>query len=129
MLKDFDSWNLIKKNLNSKNNYLPFYRERQIRWCSLGVNLGYEQDGTGKDFARPVLILKGFNRYVCLVIPLTTSKNKNSYLIPIGLIDNKKAKVIISQIRLIDTKRLDKHITTINKSIFTKIKKAIKDLL
>jgi mRNA interferase MazF len=129
MDKEFDKWNDIKKETNSQNEYLLYYHERQIRWCKLGVNVGFEQDGTGKEYSRPVLVIKAFSRQVCLVIPLTTSQKNNKYHIPIGDIGNKKAFAIISQIPLIDTKRLDKHVATLNKALFEQIRKAIKNLL
>lgn len=127
-MKDFDSWNDFKKVIN-RSIHRPFYRERQIFWCNLGVNVGFEQDGTGKGFSRPVLILRGFSKDVCLIVPLTTSINKNKYLFRIGKIKDKNAQVIISQLKLIDTRRLDQYITTLDKLTFSKIKKSIKDLL
>ena len=129
MEKDFDKWNKIKKETHSNDDYLPLYHKRQIRWCRLGANVGFEQDGTGKDFSRPVLILKGFSRHVCLVVPLTTSTKKNKYHIPVGIVEGRNAFVIISQIRLIDTKRLDQYIMTLDKKIFELIQKAVKGLL
>ena len=128
-MKNFDKWNKEKKQINNLENYLPFYKERQIRWCRLGVNIGYEQDGTGEGFSRPVLILRGFSRRVCLVIPLTTSSKSNPYHINVGIIDGEKAYVIISQIRLIDTRRLDELIETLNKEKFEEIRKAVKEIL
>jgi mRNA interferase MazF len=127
--KDFDSWNIKKKKINKEDTYLPFYHKREIRWCRIGLNIGFEQDGTGVEFSRPVLILKGFSRNVCLVVPLTTSTKKNKYHISIGDIDGKEASVILSQIRLIDTRRLDQHIEFLNKDKFEIIRKAIKDLI
>ena len=61
MEKDFDRWNINKKRLHSQN-VLHFYHEREIWWCSLGVNIGFEQDGTGKNFDRPVIVVRGFNK-------------------------------------------------------------------
>ncbi len=129
MQKDFDKWNARKKAIDKNKDYLPFYRERQVRWCNLGVNIGFEQDGTGEGFSRPVLVLRGFNRNVCLIAPLTTSTKNNPYNIPIGNIDSEATSVIISQIRLVDTKRLYKHIATVDKNTFQKIKNAIKAML
>jgi mRNA interferase MazF len=129
MQKDFNGWNEIKKKIHEVDEYLPLYHERQIRWCRLGANVGFEQDGTGEDFSRPILILRGLSRHVCIVIPLTTSTKKNKYHIPIGVIGGRDAAVIISQIRLIDTKRLDQHIATIGKKSFEDIQKAVKDVL
>ena len=127
-MKNFDDWNKIKKKTHLSDDYLPFYHERQIRWCRLGVNIGYEQDGTGNGFSRPVLILKGLSRHVCLIIPLTTSTKEGGYNMPIGIVDGRSASVIISQIRLIDTKRLYKHIGTLDKKIFKDIQKAVKNI-
>lgn len=127
-MKDFDRWNSFKKNIE-KAGESKFYHPRDIWWCSLGVNIGFEQDGTGSTFERPVLILKGFNKNVCLAIPLTTSKKKNKYLVPIGVVDDKEAQAIISQIRLIDTKRLVNKISVLDKATFETIKKTVKDLI
>lgn len=127
--KDFDMWNEEKKKTHANEEYLPLYYEREVRWCRLGANVGFEQDGTGEDFSRPVLILRGFSRHVCLAVPLTTSSKKNPYYIDLGIVANKKAAVIISQLRLIDTRRLDQHIATINKTNFERIRKAVKGLL
>ena len=129
MQKDFDLWNKVKKNIHSNEKYLPLYHKRQIRWCRLGVNIGFEQDGTGKEFSRPVLILKGLSRHVCIIIPLTTSTKINKYHVSIGMVGGQNASVIISQIRLIDTKRLDQHIATLGKKTFELIQKTVKDLL
>jgi mRNA interferase MazF len=80
--KDFDGWNLIKKNVNSGD--IKYYRNREIWWCKLGINVGFEQDGAGDKYERPALILRGFSRKVCLIIPLTTSEKQNKYIVPIG---------------------------------------------
>ncbi len=129
MRKEFDRWNEIKKKTDAYDAYLPWYHERQVRWCHLGANIGFEQDGTGEDFSRPVLILKGLSRRVCLIVPLTTAAKENEYRVSVGTVDGTKAVAIISQIRLIDVKRLDKQITTLNKKAFERIRKAVKDLL
>ena len=127
-MKDFDRWNEIKKeheNLLGRR----FYKPREIWWCSLGINIGFEQCGTGIRFDRPVLILKSFSKNTCLVIPLTTSNKENKYSIPIGLIKNKRSRLLISQIRIIDTKRLINRITILDKHTFKEIRKTIKDML
>ena len=128
MAKDFDTWNGQKKQIQENESYLPLYSEREIRWCRLGINVGFEQDGTGNGFSRPVLIMKGFSRRVCLIVPLTTSQKKNRYLIPLGTIGDEEAQAIISQLRLIDTRRLDTRIETLDMSRFEQLRKAVKDI-
>ena len=128
MQKDFDGWNEQKKRINDRLQ-APEYNERQIRWCSLGTNVGSEQDGVGKSRSRPVLILKGLSRKLCLVIPLTASLSDNPYHLPIGFVDGKLAAAIISQLRLIDSRRLDVLIGVLGKERFEEIRKAVKAML
>lgn len=127
MQKDFDNWNERKKEIN--NNIPNFYHEREIRWCSLGLNVGFEQDGTSEKYRRPILILKGFSRNVCLIVPLTTSIKKNKYHFSVGIIENEESFAILSQIRLIDTKRLHDRLVILDGKKFEEIKKAIRLLI
>jgi mRNA-degrading endonuclease toxin of MazEF toxin-antitoxin module len=127
MQKDFDSWNERKKEINAEQPV--FYHQREIRWCSLGVNVGFEQDGTSDAFRRPVLIIKGFSRHVCLVVPLTTSIKKNPYHMSVGVIVDREAFAILSQIRLIDTKRLHDRLSILPQDQFDEVRKTIKDLI
>lgn len=45
----------------------------------MGVNIGYEEDGKNEKFERPVLILKKFNQYLILVVPLSSKIKNNKY--------------------------------------------------
>ena len=125
MSKPFREWTENKIVINDLGT-TKLYHTRDVWWCSLGVNIGFEQDGTGQEFQRPVLIVKGFSKQVCLVVPLTTSQKVNPYHIRIGDVDGKGASAIISQVRLIDTKRLINKIGVVDKTTFEQIKKAIK---
>ena len=118
--KNFSEWNEQKQSIhNCRVN--KFYRAREIWWCSLGVNIGFEQDGTGNYNRRPVLILKGLSRNTCFAIPLTTSLKQHPMRICLGIIGNKKTTAIISQMRIIDTKRLVRKIGDANKEKFEEI--------
>jgi len=128
MDRDFDGWNIYKKDIH-KNSQNRFYRPREIRWCFLGVNVGFEENGKGKRYQRPILIIRGFNRQVCWVVPLSTTENINKYLIDIGRVGEKRSKAIISHLKLIDTKRLGDKVGVLNKDKFEIVKKSIRDLL
>jgi len=123
MEKDFDRWNKKKKIVNNVNN--SFYHDREVWWCTLGLNIGFEQDGKGEDFSRPILVIKGFSREVLLCIPLTTRLKEGKYYHDIILNDKIKRKVILSQVRLIDSRRLEEKICTIDKTQFNSIKQKI----
>ena len=124
MEKDFDKWNNQKKVIHNRGEN-KFYHPRDIWWCRLGLNVGYEQDGKDIDFERPILVLKAFGK-ICLIAPLTTSPQKHKYRIPIGLIEGKEATVILSQIKVVDTKRFSEKIGVLNKEIFSNIQKHIR---
>ena len=128
MLKDFDSWNKIKKVLDGEDRE-AFAYPREVWWCSLGVNIGFEQDGKGEDFSRPILVIKGFSKNVLLCIPLTTRLKEGKYYYDIFLGDKIKRKVILSQIRLIDSKRLEEKICTIDERQFDVIKQKVTQLI
>ena len=125
--KIFDVWNGKKKSIN-KTQFTNFYKEREIWWCNLGKNIGSEQDGKGDNYERPILIIKAFSRSVCLIVPLTTSKRSNPYYFKIGLVEDKEASLVISQIRLIDTKRLINKIGIQDVIIFDEVRKTIRNL-
>ncbi|WP_338695238.1 type II toxin-antitoxin system PemK/MazF family toxin [Bradyrhizobium sp. 26S5] len=128
MEKEFDDWNTKKKEIHQRAD-APFYGERELWWCSLGVNVGFEQDGSGKKYDRPVLILRGFSKETCLVIPLTTSVQHHPLRPSIGIVERKEAHALLSQMRIIDTKRLIRKIGFLDKEIFEAMRKAAKDLL
>lgn len=126
-MKHFDEWNGLKKAVNEKTG--KRYGERDIWWCSLGVNVGFEQDGTGKSFERPVVVLRGFSKMVCLVVPLTTSTKANKYHFPLGEIDGKVAAAITSQVRLVDTRRFIDKIGMLETVKFEALKNAVRLLI
>lgn len=123
----FDSWNEHKKCIN-KSKCGVFYREKEIWWCNLGKNIGSEQDGKGENYERPVLIIKAFSCNVCLIIPLTTTLKYNPYYLKINNVDGREASVIITQMRLIDVRRLINRICIVDSLVFSKIRNAIRDL-
>jgi len=122
MQKNFDQWNERKKKLNDHADRV-FFHEREVWWCALGVNIGFEMDGKSKEYSRPVIVLKKYNHYSFLALPLSTSKTTNKYRIPVGPISGKEAAANLSQVRNIDSKRLIKKIGRIELDKFEEIKK------
>lgn len=125
--KDFDSWNTLKKELDAKQNAI-FFHEREIWFCSLGVNIGFEQDGKNHGFARPVLILKKFNNDIFLAVPLSSVVKSGKHYFVLTY-ENRQYTIILSQIRLLDGKRLIRKIRVLPSEEFKEIIKKIKGLL
>ena len=125
--KDFDSWNKKKKIIDQKEiSERVFFNEREVWWGSLGLNIGYEQDGKNDDFERPLLIVKKFNRFIVWVVPLTTIAKDNRFH---HRLKSSGSFVILSQIRLMSTKRFLRLVETINENEFKEIINKIKNFL
>ncbi|MFH1129336.1 MAG: type II toxin-antitoxin system PemK/MazF family toxin [Patescibacteria group bacterium] len=118
--KDFDKWNELKKELHFRNEEILFH-EREIWWCSLGLNVGFEEDGKNKNFERPILIIKKFNRNVLWILPLTRSQRTGDYYYRITQGDEDDSVVILSQLRLISSKRLLRKMRMLEKVEFDDI--------
>ena len=127
-LKDFDKWNELKKKLHLRNEEVLFH-EREIWWCSVGINIGFEEDGKNKLFERPVLIIKKFNKFVLWVLPLTRSKKSGGYYYKIAQGDEDDSVIILSQLRLISSKRLLRKMRMITKQEFVEISEKVKKYL
>ncbi len=127
MNKDFDNWNKRKKVIDCQQKFF-YCNEQELWWCALGMNVGFEQNGVGKEYLRPVLVLKGLSKQTCFVIPLTTSSSSHKFRPHIGLVDNKNAHAILSQLRAIDIKRLVRKIGVLDKDIFDRVRKTVKNM-
>jgi len=128
MKKDFDKWNERKKQLHNVGER-PHYHEREVWWCSIGVNLGNELDGTGKQHDRPIIVIRPFNTETFFGISLVGRNRKGKYYFPVGKIDDRDASANLSQVRIYDTKRLVKKIGTIDSNILNDLCTHLKTIL
>jgi mRNA interferase MazF len=118
MSKDFDNWNEIKKEIDGKKiNRDFFFYEREVWWCSMGLNIGVESDGKNNNFERPVLILKKFNGQMFWAVPLTTKERIGDHYLKI-VHDDGISWVYLSQIKTMSTKRLLRKIGMISEIEF-----------
>lgn len=127
MNKDFKKWH-DKKSQVDEIVERPFFHEREIWFCHLGLNVGFEQDGKGEDFLRPILIIRKFNNEIFWAVPLTRTSKKSRYYFHFTL-NNKESVAILSQVRLIDARRLSHKIGEIGEVEFSQLKDKIKALL
>jgi len=124
----FDKWNKIKKEIHKKDE-IPFFRNWQIWYISMWVNIWFEQDWKNDTFSRPVLILKKFNKDIFLWIPTTTVEKEWRFYFDIWKIRWEKNFLILSQVRLYSSKRLENIIWWIDKDILKEIKQKISKLI
>ncbi len=119
--KDFDKWNEIAKSvdLNNKNREV-FFREQEIWWCSVGVNIGSEIDGKNDQFERPVLIIRKINNELIFIAPLTTKIVDNKFRIKVRCA-NIDSQILLNQCKTISTRRLLRNIGIVKKKVFQEI--------
>ncbi|MBT4937344.1 type II toxin-antitoxin system PemK/MazF family toxin [Candidatus Peregrinibacteria bacterium] len=127
-MKNFSQWNRQKQEIHESDGTV-FFHEREIWFAKLGVNVGYEQDGNGKGFLRPVLIIKKFSNNVFWGLPLTKTKKSGKYYFEFEFIKNIKSYAILSQMKLFDVKRLQYLAGHINKEDYAKVKKSLKQFI
>jgi hypothetical protein len=76
-----------------------------------------------------VIILKQFNKEVFWALPLTTQPKNGKYYFPIDLGDGRERRITLSQLRLVDAKRLKNKFAVLPESQFIELKKAVIALL
>lgn len=126
--KNYSNWGQIKTIVNDKEARL-FYHERDVWWCSVGLNIGDEQDGKGSTFARPVLVFKKFNNNVFWGIPITKKIKTGKFYVKIELSDGINRSAILSQLKLMDSKRLVSRLGIIIEKNYAEIQKAVIKLI
>jgi mRNA interferase MazF len=126
--KDFVVWHSEKVDLQNTKIRPGFY-EREVWFAAVGENVGYEQDGRGERFLRPIVIIKKFNNEVLWAIPLTSKEKTGKYYFTFGLAEKEKSTAILSQLKLIDAKRLEYKIGNISKGDFKELKSKLTQLL
>jgi len=128
MKKDFNAWN-SKKIIVNDAEQTPFFHEREIWFCFIGANVGFEQDGQGNDFQRPVVIIKKFNNEICWAIPLSKTKKRGRYYFAFPFSKDVTSVAILSQIKLIDAHRLSRKIGDMHGEDFHVLIEKLKALL
>ena len=113
----YDTWNLKKKELTSVERNILF-KEGEIWWCSLGLNIGTEVYGKGMCFERPILILKKLTSINCIVLPITSRQKNGNWFMEIKIL-NQYRWIMLHQIRNESSQRFQRKITTLNERDFT----------
>jgi len=128
VIKRFKAWAKLKRKIQDSTNIPEGYKEREIWWISLGHNIGVEEDGKNDNFDRPVLIIRGFSKYQFWGCPLSTTDKEGPYYHPI-VVNGNVSKVLLSQLRVLDTKRFISKYGMLNKKDFAEVKQKLIDFM
>ena len=108
----FELWN-NKKQFLEKTRKTLWFKEGEIVYINMGKNIGFEQDGKGKDFLRPVLIYKKFNSEQFIGFALTSQQKKGKFYVELSH-NGRVSYAILSQIRTYSAKRISHKIAHIS---------------
>jgi mRNA interferase MazF len=120
-MKDFYDWNKKKIKIDGYKEF-QHPKEGEIWWCRLGVNIGCEVYGKGKEYTRPVLIINEEGSENCICIPISSKIKNTKYSCIIKTDDDKLHTALVYQIRSIDKRRLKEKIYDLNQGEYEKIK-------
>ncbi|OGE73984.1 MAG: hypothetical protein A3I07_04410 [Candidatus Doudnabacteria bacterium RIFCSPLOWO2_02_FULL_42_9] len=127
---DFDKWNEIKKRVHSQKIFHhPFPKEGEVWMSILGRNVGFEQNGGGNNFSRPILVIKKFNNQMFWIAPLSTKQKNLDFYYNFIDSDHRKVSVILAQLRLISVKRFKRKMYELSASKFENIKQILKSFI
>ena len=127
-MKQFNRWH-IQKEFIDNNKKAPRFHEREIWWASIDLNIGDEEDGKNDQFERPVLVIKKFNLEIAWVIPMSTKLKDNPYYFLTYDKDNNGFSLMLSQMRVISTKRLTRFVRKLLTEKFKEVLFLISDIL
>ena len=124
----FDTWNREKKLIANQSDRKIYFQEGEVWWCYIGHSLGNELSGKGSRFTRPILVFKKLNSDTCVCLPLTSQSKEGNWYISIPF-QNGRQTVVLNQIRMIHSKRLQRRIGTLSEFLFDQVKEKLRDLL
>jgi len=128
MKKDFEAWHRKKRIINEIMQPVDFH-ERDVWLCYLGLNVGHEQDGKGAEFLRPTIVFQKFGREVFWAIPLTSAQKETAYYFRFSFEPYGMTTAILSQIRLIDARRLKRKLGVVSEQNFDMLKQKFRALM
>jgi len=96
---------------------------------NLGKNIGFEQNGSGDNFSRPILIVKKFNNHMFWAVSLSTKQKDFDFYFNYTDLHDQKVSAILAQMKLVSVKRLKRKLYEIPDQLFDQMKQKIKSFL
>lgn len=98
----------------------------------MGQNIGYEQNGKGDNFVRPIIVVKKFNKGMFFGIPLSTQIKEGDFYYKFSFQKSNKISqniALLSQMKLYSSNRLLNKIGVMPQNDFENVKIGIKKLI
>lgn len=118
----FNDWNYKKKTIQFKGENLDkFPKVGEVWFISMGKNIGYEQNGSGKEFERPVLIIRKWNNHMMWCVPLSTKQKELDFYYNFTDESGREVSAILAQFKLISTNRCRRKLYLLDNVNFDRI--------
>ena len=124
--KNFDAWNEKKKIIHERKPPTRI-QSGDVWWCSIGVNVGHEEDGKNEWLERPVCIIRRFGSELVWIVPTTTQHHEGPYYVH-ALIGKRENWIMITHVHLLSTRRLYRKVGSISSEALVEICDKIADL-
>ncbi|MGH7238380.1 MAG: hypothetical protein ACREGF_07645, partial [Candidatus Saccharimonadales bacterium] len=117
MSKSFDEWNKLKKRLEVRPS-APFFKEREVWFAAVGLNIVHEEDGKNDNYERPVLVLKRFNKNLFFGLAFSSIFKPENDFYHTVLVKQKASSIILSQAKSYSSKRLLRRMAILDQAEF-----------
>ena len=125
--KNFDEWNRLKQRLDATDR-VAFIHEGDVWFCSIGKNVGQEQDGKHALYEWPILIVRTFTKNYFLGVPLSSKTRIGPYSMPITY-HGQSSVGLLFHMRAFDCKRLQRRLGRISDDALKDLKQKLMGLL
>lgn len=120
-MKNFNDWNKLKIKIDKIGNF-PHPKVGKIWWCKIGVNVGSEILGKGREFTRPVFVINDDGNESCICVPLSSKLKVSKYSCVINTVDGKVHTASVYQIKNIDKRRFKAKIYELDRNEYLKVR-------
>ena len=128
-MKDYCKWHVLKTQIeNSDSKVQKIFKEGEVWWCAIVLNIGFEEDGKNNNYERPVLIFRKFNKEMFWGLPMTSKQRGGKFYYSFKF-RTSASTVILSQLRTFSSKRLIRHMGKVDGNIFGEIEKGVLELI
>lgn len=100
----------------------PLFKQGEVWWCSVGMNVGDEIYGKGSKFRRPVLVFKKLTRTTFFGLPITMREKSGTWYVEICVLEERRW-VLLNQARTFDCRRLQRRISVLSEEDFSGVSK------
>ena len=123
----FHEWGLLKQKLDTlpRNKLI---REGDVWFCSVGKNIGHEEDGKNAFYERPVLIVRKFTADYFWGALLTSTIRTGPYSLNIHFQKTIRCALLF-HLRSYDTKRLQRYAGTVSRESLKNIRRTLANFL